>query len=309
MDRDAFDAAVAVSSISPASLPISLCSIWDKDFYSHELWERGVTTGDSMEYLCFLVAFLACIIGKICGMGGGIIIKPVLDTMGQMGHAAINFVSGCTVLGMTSWSVGKSLVSGKSDIDIKKTTPLAVGAAIGGLVGKYLFNSCLMPYFNDGDIVAGIQAAVLFTLTFLTLIYTLRKDTIRSLKFDSMLASVGIGMVLGMLGSFLGIGGGPFNMAVLYLFFSMSTKIAVQNSLYIILFSQTLSLVQTVLAGEVPEVSFLLLLGMVLFGIVGSEIGRLISKKLSDHSVTVLFELSIVLVMIINIFNMYRFFT
>ena len=29
-----------------------------------------------------------------------------------------------------------------------------------------------------------------------------------------------------MLGTFLGIGGGPFNMAVLYFFFSMSTKVA-----------------------------------------------------------------------------------
>ena len=37
-----------------------------------------------MYAVCFLVAFLACIIGKICGMGGGVIIKPVLDATGVM---------------------------------------------------------------------------------------------------------------------------------------------------------------------------------------------------------------------------------
>ena len=63
-----------------------------------------------MYAVCFLVAFLACIIGKICGMGGGVIIKPVLDATGVMEVAAINFLSGCTVIGMTCWSVGKSMV-------------------------------------------------------------------------------------------------------------------------------------------------------------------------------------------------------
>ncbi|MEI3183290.1 MAG: sulfite exporter TauE/SafE family protein [Lachnospiraceae bacterium] len=37
--------------------------------------------------------------------------------------------------------------------------------------------------------------------------------------------------------SFLGIGGGPINLVVLLYFFSMDTKAAAQNSLYIILFS------------------------------------------------------------------------
>ena len=32
-----------------------------------------------MNILSWLVALLSCIIGTICGMGGGIIIKPVLD--------------------------------------------------------------------------------------------------------------------------------------------------------------------------------------------------------------------------------------
>ena len=85
-----------------------------------------------MQSICFLVAFGACIIGKICGMGGGVIIKPALDALGIMQVTEINFLSGCTVLGMTCWSVGKSLVQHESQIDLSISTPLAIGAAVGG---------------------------------------------------------------------------------------------------------------------------------------------------------------------------------
>ena len=44
-----------------------------------------------MELLFCLVALLACTIGKICGMGGGVIIKPVLDAFGILSVATITF--------------------------------------------------------------------------------------------------------------------------------------------------------------------------------------------------------------------------
>ena len=117
-----------------------------------------------------------------------------------------------------------------------------------------------------------------------------------------------IGVALGMLGSFLGIGGGPFNMAVLYYFFSMSTKIAAQNSLYVILVSQTAGLLKTILSGNVPQVNIWVLVGMVVCGVIGSEVGRRINKQLSEKKATLLFECSMVLVLCINIYNMSKFF-
>ena len=40
-----------------------------------------------MDILFFIVAFLSSIVGAICGIGGGVVIKPVLDML-QMGEAA-----------------------------------------------------------------------------------------------------------------------------------------------------------------------------------------------------------------------------
>lgn len=261
-----------------------------------------------MYAVCFLVAFLACIIGKICGMGGGVIIKPVLDATGVMEVAAINFLSGCTVIGMTCWSVGKSMVKRDSEIDLAVSTPLAIGAAVGGLLGKQLF-SAVAGLFADANTAGGVQAGLLLVATFATLLYTVNKNRIRMLQVRNKMACILIGLGLGMLGTFLGIGGGPFNMAVLYFFFSMSTKVAAQNSLYVILISQTVGILATAFGSGIPMLSVWLLVGMVLCGVVGGEVGGRINKGLSEQRATRLFEASMVLVMAISCYNIYAFFS
>ena len=71
-----------------------------------------------MSLLCvFAVCFSACIAGAICGIGGGVIIKPVLDALGILDVASISFLSGCTVLSMTAYSVLRSRLNGSSHVD------------------------------------------------------------------------------------------------------------------------------------------------------------------------------------------------
>lgn len=258
-----------------------------------------------MEALICLITFFACILGTICGMGGGIIIKPVMDAGGMMSVATINFLSGCTVIGMTGFTIIKTLLSGESVIQLKQGTFLAVGAAIGGLLGKYLFQ-LTAACFPDPNTAGGVQAAVLFLATLATLIYTVNKDRLPSRKVESLAFSFLIGFILGVFGAFLGIGGGPFNVAVLYYFFSMPTKTATQNSLYIILFSQAASTAAS--AGQAESVPILLLICMIIIGIIGSEVGRRINRKLSEKQATVLFMFSMILIMGINIYNIYQFF-
>ena len=71
-----------------------------------------------MELICFLVSFLSSAVGAICGIGGGVVIKPVLDFV-QMGSASmINFLSGCTVLSMSLYSVGKAMLNRDGKVDL-----------------------------------------------------------------------------------------------------------------------------------------------------------------------------------------------
>lgn len=107
--------------------------------------------------------------------------------------------------------------------------------------------------------------------------------------------------------SFLGIGGGPINLVVLFYFFSMDTKTAAANSLYIILFSQITSLANTLLTGTVPEFDPVLLILMIISGIAGGMAGRAINKKIDSKTVDKLFIGLMVVLIFINIYNIYRF--
>ena len=173
--------------------------------------------------LFWIVSFGASIAGAICGIGGGVIIKPTLDAFGVLSVSTISFLSGCTVLAMTCYSVIKGKMSGESLIDMKTGTPLAIGAAIGGVVGKSMFQA-LSNMFANKDMVGAVQAGCLLIITLGTLIYTLKKDKIKTLHVTNAVVCIIIGVVLGIFSSFLGIGGGPINLVVLFYFFSMETK-------------------------------------------------------------------------------------
>ena len=107
--------------------------------------------------------------------------------------------------------------------------------------------------------------------------------------------------------SFLGIGGGPINLVVLYYFFSMDTKEAAQNSLYIILFSQLTSFLMTVFTRTIPEVSIVVLILMVLGGLLGGVVGRKINKKINAQVVDRLFIGLMGVIILICIYNALRF--
>lgn len=260
-----------------------------------------------MSILFFVVSFLASIAGVICGIGGGVVIKPVLDML-QMGDAGtINFLSGCTVLSMSLYSVGKSLRAGDSRVDMSTGTPLGIGAAVGGVVGKELF-SAVKAMFVNSALVGGVQAVTLGVITVGTLLYTLRKNRIATRHMQGKAVCLGIGLALGVMSSFLGIGGGPINLVVLGYFFGMDTKTAAANSLYIILFSQAASLLTTLVTASVPEFQALALVLMVAGGIGGGIVGRCLNKRMNNRAVDKLFVGLMVLIVAICVYNAIRAF-
>ena len=133
--------------------------------------------------------------------------------------------------------------------------------------------------------VGGVQAGCLAIITIYTLAYTVNKAHIKTRQIQGSIPCVTIGVALGIMSSFLGIGGGPINLVVLYYFFSMSTKTAAQNSLYIILVSQITSIATTLFTKTVPEFEWLWLVLMVAGGIGGGVVGRLINKRIDNKQV------------------------
>lgn len=259
-----------------------------------------------MYFIFFIVSFLASAAGAICGIGGGVIIKPLLDAAGVLSVSAISFLSGCTVLAMSVVSVGSSVRNKTVCVKFAITLPLAVGSAVGGMVGKAIFQDIKSRAAAENT-VGLIQAAVLLLITLITFTYTLNKDRVHTLTLEKIPACVIIGILLGFFSAFLGIGGGPINLMVLSYFFSMDTKEAAANSLFVILVSQVFSLIQTVLTGNIPKVEGAFGVLMVTGGILGGKAGSKINKKIKAEHTNRLFEGLTAIIMLICVYNMYRF--
>lgn len=110
------------------------------------LTDESRRSADIDTIIYFVVSLLASISGAICGIGGGVIIKPVLDLLRTDSVATISFLSSCTVLAMSCYSVLKNLSNGENRIDLQITIPLAVGGAVGGVVGKQSYSSIAAMY-------------------------------------------------------------------------------------------------------------------------------------------------------------------
>ena len=252
----------------------------------------------------FTVCLLASTIGGICGIGGGVVIKPLLDATGIMNVSTASFLAGLTVLAMALISVWKNRKT--SELDIARSIPLGAGAAIGGVLGKRLFEMIKQAVGAD-RLVGMIQAIVLGLMVLGTLIYVRNKARVVSKNVQSRAAAAFIGLLLGMCSSFLGIGGGPMNLAVLYYFFSMSTKQAAVNSILIILLSQTMSLIVTLVTGSVPAFELPMLAAMVCAGVIGGFVSARLHKKLSAQTTDKLFCALLVLILLICGYNAVRF--
>ena len=257
--------------------------------------------------LVFLVAFLASLLGPLCGIGGGVIIKPVVDAMGIMPVATVSFLSSVSVLTMSLATLTQNAVSKTSTVNVKSMLPLALGSAFGGVVGKMTFNYLGKSVFSDAELVGAVQAVILIVLTALVFAYTVKRDSVSSLDVQSSVAKAVIGFVAGALWSFLGIGGGPFNLAILTFFFAMDTKPAAQASLFIIAFSQTASLIYSVVLGGLPEFAPMALVGMCVAAVAGSVVGRKIARKVSSKTIDRTYLFALVLIICICVYNFARF--
>ena len=253
----------------------------------------------------FIVCFGASIMGALCGIGGGVIIKPALDALGMMDVSAISFLSGCTVLSMTTYSVIKSKVGDENAVEEKTGIPLGVGAAVGGLIGKWLYSWGKAMSVNPNR-VGMTQAICMMLVTIGALVYTLQKHKIKTFQICNALLCILIGVFLGILSSFLGIGGGPINLVVLFFFFSMRTTTAAANSLYVIFFSQLASLIASIVTKSIPEFPTAVLVWMAAGGIAGGVLGRAMNKRLEEKLVNRLFVGLMVVMILLNVYNIYK---
>ena len=254
-----------------------------------------------MGIILFFVCLIACIIGAISGIGGGIIIKPVLDSLNIMSMSTLNFLSGCTILSMSIVSLYRN-----KNVKLNFAIPifLGIGASVGGIIGKQLFD--IVGKNFDNSIVGFIQSILLFIINIFILFYMFIKYKLKSKKIKSKIITIILGCLLGIISSFLGIGGGPINIAVIYYFYSLEAKQTVLSSLIVVFFSQLSSLILTFCIGT-PIFEYTSLIFMCLGGVSGALIGSKISKNMDNDKTQKFFISVLFFLIIINIYNIKKF--
>lgn len=255
--------------------------------------------------ILLIICLMASSVGAVVGAGGGVIIKPVLDMLGILPVSTVSFCSGCTVLGMSVCSLIRNRNDGVK-LQIKTSTALAIGAVTGGFVGKWLFE-LVKNNFGNERVLGAVQAVFLTIITIGVFLYVCNKDKLPSKNVKNIGVAVIIGIFLGIISSFLGIGGGTSNVAVLFFFFSMEAKEAAKNSLYIIIFSQISSIVTALMTGSVPDFEWLHLFCMMIGGIGGALIGAAISKRIDNKGVEKVLKALLIIIILIDFYNVLKF--
>ncbi len=256
-----------------------------------------------MIIIYFLIAFISTTIGAISGIGGGVIIKPVLDTLGHYEVATIGLLSSITVLSMAVVSTIKHYVSGIR-FEGRKTIYLSFGSVLGGISGKIIF-STLCDSIRNKDLITAYQSFILGLLLIFVLIFLMKKN-IRNFNIQNRFIIFIAGLILGFIASFLGVGGGPFNVVLLIFLFSMDAKSAAVHSVLIILFSQSAKLITVLFDIGFSPYDLSMLLYMIPGGVAGGFLGSSLNKRLDSKTIQLLFKIVISSVICLNIYNMVK---
>lgn len=254
--------------------------------------------------LYFVIIIVANMVGAVSGMGGGVIIKPLLDLIGVHSVATISFYSSVAVFTMSLVSTYRQVRQGIV-LSWMKVGFLSCGAILGGILGNHFLNWLLSNMENE-ELVLVFQ--ILLTMLSLLFAFLYSIKNWRSFNQTSKIAYLACGLVLGSLASLLGIGGGPINVSLLMLVFSLPIKEATVYSIATILFSQLSKLATILVQGQLGQFDLSLLFYIVPAAIIGGFLGAYLSKRLSVKKVERTFQAVILVVLLINLYNLIKLF-
>ncbi len=248
-----------------------------------------------------IIIFFATFLGAFVGLGGGVIIKPMLDLIGHDTVEVVNFISSCAVFSMSISSSIKH-IKAKTKIDFTFILMLSVGAVIGGICGSGLFDFLLSRM--DNALLKGIQGIILGILLVFAVAYV-NMGKAKAFEIKHFAAIMAVGFFMGAIASFLGVGGGPINVAFLMLFFGFDIKTSAVYSVCTIFFSQLSRLLTLTVTHSIPSVSILTVFVAVVCAVMGGIAGAAANKKGNEKALKLVFTIVVGAIAVVNFYNGY----
>ncbi|GMV37353.1 MAG: UPF0721 transmembrane protein [Fimbriimonadales bacterium] len=236
--------------------------------------------------LLFAAGVGAGAFGAILGLGGGIIMVPVLT---QVLQVPMDKAIAASLLGIIATSAASSveyLSQKRTDLDLASRLLLSsvVGAVIGSFFGKPLLGTA-----EGRRVVAGLFAAVTLGVAWV-MFRNRRQETDHHEREVGRVPLRAHGAVFGggVLSTLLGIGGGAINVPTIALAVGAPMKVAVATSSYMIGVTAASGVAIYAWAGMVdPTVAGPSALGL----LIGAQLGARAAKFVSGKNLRALFSL------------------
>ena len=182
--------------------------------------------------ILILLGLIAGTIGALGGIGGGIIITPMLALyFGIPMHHAIG-VSLMAVIATSTATSSVYVERGISNIRLGMTLELATttGAAIAAIVAAYVNRRTLAILFS----LFLIYTATAFVRRAWSLRRQKHETTIPEYEVRNYPLGLGASLLAGGFSGLLGIGGGPIKVPIMYLFMGVPLRVATATSNFMI---------------------------------------------------------------------------
>lgn len=267
-----------------------------------------------------LAGFAVGILSGLFGVGGGWLMTPLLMMMGinpvvaaatDANQIVAASASGC----YAHWRRG--------NVDFKLGFHLLIGSFTGGLLGVQLVK--ILRAMGNADILIKLSYVVMLgiigTLMFVESLSALRKkegkktqeektkpsrfkEKLRSLPLQtyyskaqihqSVITTISLGFVVGILAAIMGVGGGFLMVPVMVYLLEVPMHVVVGTSLFIVLFTCIeVTILQSVMNHAVDIIlAILLLLGST----IGAQIGAIFGAKLKGEQLRIILACIVLLV-------------
>lgn len=254
----------------------------------------------SSYFLYFGIILIANMFGALSGMGGGILIKPLFDLISIHSIAEISFYASAAVLTMAIVSTIKQWRNGMT-FQARLAIYISLGSILGGLAGGKLLDFLLASHMEDNKV---LHIQIIVTILTLGYAFLYSRFNWQSIHLKSSGWVLAVGFLLGCLASFLGIGGGPINVALLMFCFRLPIKVAAVYSIITIFFSQFSKLAGIAISTGFESFDLSYLAVIIPAAICGGYFGAKLSGIWSEEKVVLVYQWMIIGVIFLNSFNL-----
>jgi uncharacterized membrane protein YfcA len=236
--------------------------------------------------LLVILGFVAGLLGALTGIGGGVLLTPILAL--HFGIPIREAIGASLVAVITTSAASSSVHLQRHTTDIRLGMTLELATALGAAVMAYLVG-----YFNRSAL-EGLFAAFLLYSSFMILRKNGKgnadEDTTPALNGDTVIPPyepqrypLGLcaSLIAGALSGLLGIGGGPIKVPVMFIFMNVPLMVATATSNFMIGVTAAASAIVYYRRGDIqPQIAAPLAIGVFLGSLLGARLAPRIHTRI-----------------------------